>query len=530
MGSSISLPANPGIYAWEWRWIGILQAFFLIIALFGLDGPFVSMHFVRQNQTADVAHHVYREGWSAVIAPKASFSELYQPDDIFSAVVVPTPRFTIIHLEVPFHGIIGWPAAQVFRHHERAVVRLVSVAFAIISIRIFFLIVRRWVDPYPALAGTTLWATAPLIVHFGQVPTPDILATTGMAVAFFFALRGNLAPSSGAFLFALLAKLSIIIYGLPILVALLVAKECRSTGQFIKLSVLWGAAPLLSVLIWISLSRHDPYGSWVITGGFRPGNFGSLQVTDLLHPGFYLAPLIYLLPFGLGILGLTGLAFALRSHPPRMNFWIKGAILFALLCNYVVEKIVWAEPQYTVPVIFWTLLAASFGLPLLFEKMRESHAWRFALATLLLLHFAIAGYGIVFLKASRMPNLGDVQAAALHTPADARIVVYAGTPNASPSNWLDRNTMTLIPLGKEPHPGMLDALDKQLEKIHRVGFDYLLVFDVEEHHRGNPFGTAKPNYDTDYTVASSPVRRYFDGKYQKIYEGDHVVLYQFPRN
>jgi len=508
--------------------VGLLQVLFLIIALIGLDEPFVSMHFVRQNQTFDVATHVFREGWSAVVTPRASFTQLSSPDDPLSPLITPAPRFTIIHLEVPFHGLFGWPAALLVKDHERAIVRLVSVVFALLSIGVFHLIVRQWIEPQAALAGTALWAMAPFTIYFGQIPMPDMLATTGMALAFLFALRGNLAGSSVAFLFAILAKLSVIIYGLPILTALLIASNCRSIGSFLRITVLWGVVPLLGISAWLSLSRHDPYGSWVVFGGYRPGGYGALTLHDLAHPAFYLSPFVYLLPCGIGIIGAVGLLLAMVNNPPRMNFWLKAAILLSLFCNYSLERIVWLEPQYSVPVLFWVILAASMGLPRLFEKVRGSRPWRIAMVGIVVAHLVLVGATVIFLKSSRVPNYQDLVVAAQLTPPDARLVVYAATPSASPSSWTDRNTLTLHPIPTRT-PADFDAIAKQFLSFQEGGFDYLLVFDVEKHHRNIPFDSSAPVYDSDLTEQGSPFRRFCDDRYRKIFEGNHVILYSLVK-
>jgi hypothetical protein len=526
MFPSPDLPPEPKIAAWEWRGIVLLQILYFLIALPGIDAPFTSMHFVRQNQTYDVAHHVYEEGWPAIITPRASFSQAYDPNDTFSPLTLPQQRYTIIHLEVPFHGIFGWPAAQLFPNHSRAIARLVSVAATLLLMVVFHRIIRRWIDPIPALAGVALFVSAPIIVHFGQVPTPDILATTGVAISFLYALRGNTAASSAAFLFTVLAKMSIILYGLPVLTALLVARNCRTAISFLTTAALWGAAPLLGIIVWILQSRHDPYGSWVVIGGFRPGSFGPITAHDLVDLRGYIQPAMFLLPFGCGVLGATALLFAARNHPPLMNIWLKAAIALALLLNYVGERIVWREPQYTVPVLFWLFLAASLGLPGLLALARKSGAWKITFTALLLLHLAIAANAIWFLKASRVPNFASIIAAGNLTPTDARIVVYAATPNASPSSWLGRNTLTVVPLPNPPPPEMLSRFDHQLQTFSQAGFTYLLVFDAQEHRSLNPL--APPSYESDYTSAKSPVRQHFDSEFQRVFEGNHVVLYALP--
>jgi hypothetical protein len=387
-------------------------------------------------------------------------------------------------------------------------------------------VLRHWLEPSSALAGTALWTTAPLIVHFGQVPAPDILATTGIAAAFLFALRGQLAFSSGAFLFSLLAKLSIIIYGLPVLIALLLARDCRSIRQFIKLSLRWGLVPLTGELTWLSLSLHDPPGSWVVFGGYRPGEYGSIEFQDLIDPRFYVEPMMYLLPFGCGIVGIIGWLGALGS-PSQMNPWLKGSIVIALGLNYVVERIVWIEPQYTVPVLFWLVIAASFGFPRLFELFRRDNRWKVALGAILLVHLVVVIGAVCFLKASRVPNWPDLAAAGQQTPVDARVVVYVDTYRTSPPVWLNRNTLQLNRLS-DSDPAEWNALARQLPNFQKAGFDYLMIFDVVGHYGINPLKIVRPAdlYTTDYTDQGSLTRRFFDSRLQKIFEGDHVVLYR----
>jgi hypothetical protein len=523
-----SVPGSSRPTRAEWRLIGILQAFFLVTALFGLNGPFVSTHFVRQNYTFDVAQHVFHEGWSAVITPRGSFTQLSTPSNVFSPLPVPAPRYTICHLEVPFFGLIGWPAANVFQHDERAVVRLVAMMFTLLSIRFLYLVLRYWLDPHPALLGTAVWTTAPLILHFGQVPMPDILATTGMAAAFFFALRGRLVACSGAFLFAILAKMSILIYGLPILVALLIARDARSAGACVKLSLLWGIVPLLGLLGWLSLSLHDPPGSWGVVRGFQPGGYGPVRLTDLAKPEFYVRPLIFLFPFGCGLLGFLGLLFAAGSATPRMNPWLKASILISLATNYVMERIVCWEPQYTLPVLFWVMIAASLGFPRLLEKLRGNNRRKIAAAGIFFIQVVVVIGAAWFLKASRVPNLPDMEAAMKLIPANARVVIYSSVTSQPPPVWLNRNTLSFDPF-VDPKPADFNILEKQLRNFQKAGFDYLLLLDVQERYKFEAIIARGSRYQTDFTNHSSPERHFFDQKFHEMFEGNHVVLYSLAQ-
>src|SRR5436305_13466653 len=97
------------------RFVLLLQIGFLLMGLLRLSQPFVSAHFERQNQTYDIARHVFHDGWRAILLPKTSFS---LPDNL-------AQPFTSVHLELPFHGLLGWPFFTLFGH-ARAVVVLVS--------------------------------------------------------------------------------------------------------------------------------------------------------------------------------------------------------------------------------------------------------------------------------------------------------------------------------------------------------------------------------------------------------------------
>jgi hypothetical protein len=523
--SGFSVPGTARPSATELRVVALLQLFFLIVALFGLNRPFVSTHYVRQCFTFQTAQHVYHEGWSAVVLPKGSFTQLSgpDPDDMSTPLHIPAPRYTICRLEMPFIGIFGWPAAQLFPKHDAAVSRLVAVAFSIFCIGLLYRVLRYWFDPLPALLGTTIWTTAPLILHFGQVPMPDILATTGLVAAFYLALRGSLTGSSLAFLFALLAKLSVTPFGLPILVALQIARETRSAFQFVKLSLLWGLSPLLGAILLLVTGLHLPPGSWTIVGGYQPGTYGPLEFEDLTDPITYVRFLLFTFVSGCGLFGLLGLVFAAGDPTPRMNRLLKIAIDVAIMANYALERITLREPQYTLPILFWLIVAASFGFPRFIEKIRGDRRWRVASLAILLIQIGIATTDTIFLKASRVPNLAEMHAAMKLTPTDARVVVYAFVPNQAPPVWLNRNTLSFSPLANPD--ANRHFLQTRLEDFHKAGFNYLLVFDVNEYASIGTYRLSGDRHPRNLTNPSSPVRKFLDKRYRTLYDQNQVVLY-----
>ena len=67
---------------------------------------------------------------------------------------------------------------------------------------------------------------------------------------------------------------------------------------------------------------------------------------------------------------------------------------------------------------------------------------------------------------------------------------------------------------------------RDLERLHAAGFDHLIIFDLEGKHSLRPFRRlSRAPYATDFTAVASPVRHYCDQRFQKLYEGDHVLLY-----
>jgi hypothetical protein len=505
--------------------VHFFQLLFLVIMLFQLDAPFLSAHNERQNHTFEMARHVFHDGWRSIVTPKVSDTmEGYE-----------TQRYTAVLQEFPFHGVMGWPLT-LFTSHERAVVRLVSTAFALLSIQLLYWILRFWLPPAPSAAGAAIWAMAPLTLHFGQVPIPDILCTTGMLAAFWFALRGKLPASSGCFLFAVLAKLSVLPFGLPILAALLIARNCRSKRNFLQLSLAWGWPPLLGLLLWTGVLYWfaPPTSATILFIIVNRGNW-----ITLVSPSFYKIVLGCLLPFGLGALGFVGVVFALGAQRPKMDQRIKWAIIssniFYLIL--VVRKV--AEPQYLLPMLAWCVVPASFGFNLLMDKLRTSAAWRIALGAALVMHVLMTLAFTIDLKASRVPDYPDIERAAQLLPPDARVVVVYRFPcGCSPVVWLNRNIVSLW----DP-TGMAD----RFTALRRFGFTHVLIMDIESWHNdksadgplalaGRVFQALRKTPSVTganppgYADPASPFRQYCDQNFTSLFVAPHVVLYSmnFP--
>ncbi len=328
--------------------VHFFQILFLAVLLLQLDDPFLSAHNERQNQTFDMARHVYRDGWRSVLTPKVSYS--WRGTE--------TQPYTPMLMELPFHGVIAWPLTLVTTH-ERAVMRLISGAFALAAIQLIYLILRFWGPPGAAAAGAGVFALAPLFLHFGQVPMPDVISTAGMLGAFWFALRGRLAASSICFLFTLLAKISSVVFGLPVLVALVLARQCGSKKDFFRLAILWGWLPLSGLVLWEYLLNHYSPPTEMTIGQIMATR-GSWE--NLAKLSFYEIVIGSLVPMGIGVAGFLGLIFAWAGRQRLMNGWVKGAIIFsnAFFFLFVIRKV--PEPQYLLPMFAWCVIGSAFGL------------------------------------------------------------------------------------------------------------------------------------------------------------------------
>ena len=507
--------------------VGIQTVFFLS-SLVGLNGPFLSVHFERQNQTYDIARHVFQTGWQGIIIPEASFS-------MPGYTNLP---FTVSRLEFPFFGLIGWPFVMM-AGHDHAVVRLIAVAFSLLSIYLIFRILRHWLDPASALFGTALWAFAPLVLHFGQVPMPDILCTAAVMLAFYLALRGKLAASSMAFAFAILAKESVLSFGLPVLVALLAARNIRTSRAAIRTAVLWGVTPAILIAGWLALDRVGPPTPWTVLHVAKGDARGPLS--DFVSPSFYLHGIASLLPFGIGVMGCIALWFAFRNKTVHVDRWMKVSIVFASVFYvvFVVRKIL--EPQYFLPLLFWLIVATSFGFTSMAEKFSSSRAWRLVLFFACAAHVFGAWIFTSDLKASRVPDLPAITRAALLLPPGTRVaVIYLGY-GASPAVWLNRNVQSVSWAPQD--------LDRDLPAMEAANFRYLMILDVESRHRRRQLqlmslpvmietlklvltGQKLPDEEADPLTrlanAGSPPRQYCDAHLKRIFESPSAVLYELP--
>ena len=506
------------------RILYLIQLLFIGIAVFQLDAPFTGVHFERQNQTFDIARHIFDDGARSVFFPVASFSLWDHPER----------PFTIARLEFPFHGVLGQPIAALLGR-ERAAVRLVSLLFATLSICLVFNILRHWIAPAPALLGAVLWAAAPLTLHFGQVPMPDIVCTAGVLAAFYLALRGSLFGSSVCFLFAVLAKSSVVPFGLPVLAALLLAKNCRGVRPVVVTTILWGVLPATGLAGWLLLDFWSPPTPWTLFGTVGDSRGG---IKELFGPSLYVKTVGCLLPSGVGVLGVLGLGMSIVYRnsgapmwPPVLRWSASFACFFYFV--FVLGKI--NEPQYYLPLIVWVVLAAALGFAK-FSSAPRSKLMRAAVVLAACAHIPVATLMAIDLKSSRVPGIAEIADAGQLLPPDARVIVAYHHYGAGPAVWLQRNVIAMSPADEDPAA--------TVTALARAGFTHLMILDLESRYSSpgaslserwrqllqvfSRAATTRPAALSSFTV-QSPVRRYSDEHFATIAESQHLVLYSLGR-
>jgi hypothetical protein len=470
-----------------------------------------------------VARNIFHHGWRGVWAPRASFSLPGYEEQ----------PFTSIQLEFPFHGLLGWPIAEL-THHERTAVRIVSLFFALISIRLVYGILVHWFRPLVGAAGAAIWAAAPLVVQFGRAPMPDIVCTAGMLAAFLLALRGNLAGSSGCFLFSILAKTSVIVFGLPILVALLIREDSLTFRRMFRVALWWGIAPLVGLVTWVSLMHwFAPPTPWTLLHFVSDGP----QMLGVTSARFWIQIAACLLPFGAGLLGLLGIAAAWGKASagselgPLLKWTIFASNVFYLIL--VLRKI--SEPQYFLPPLAWLVIAAAPGLGHLAGKLRSGMIWRYVLPAIVGMHIVLAIVLARDLRSSRVPDFPSIESAARLLPPEARVVVAYPFYGASAAVWLNRNVYAVHDIG---------TLTMELPRLREAGFTHLCLLDIESRHNLSAerpmtlttrqlqklLGRSRisPIEDAAYASAGSSIRQYCDQRFPLLFASPHALLYSIP--
>jgi hypothetical protein len=455
------------------------------------DAPFLSASHERQNQTAELARDFALGGANAWLRPAAPFSHAQDP----------ARARTVIRFEFPFIGLLGWPFYRAFGTHawiERLVVGLLAAA----SVLLLHRLALRLSTPTGALAAALIWTASPLVLHYGAVPMPDIVAVTGLLAALRLALDGRNLASAMAQAAALLAKPTVLPFCLPPFLLQ------RSWPRRLA----WAAAALLPLIAWNALASGDPPGSLSLlrTGATAPNGFPG----DLFQFTFYWRSLAYLVVFGLGPAGaalvLLGLPSAWRAA------WFRGFVASSMASYILAPRFMWREPQYSLPVLAGLCLVAGMGTTPGQAWVRRSVPRRLAGGVALVLQLVTSTILVVDLKASRVPNFEDFAIAARILPPRARVLLVSPSYGASPAAWLGRNVL--------PMPPSDDPPEARLARLAGLGFSHLLFF--ENSLRAGPFSGARA-WSSSW-AAEARLLAHARASLELVHAGDRLLLFAIP--
>jgi hypothetical protein len=319
------------------------------------------------------------------------------------------------------------------------------------------------------------------------------------------------------------------IFGLPVLCALLVARHCKSIAEAVRLSLIWGGLPVGSLLGWATLtwvsSPETPWTLWKIF-------MGRGDVHILLRSNFYVFTIACAFVIGIGLVGsLAFIAMARRGSSP-MDPIIKWSILAAniIYLALVVQKIM--EPQYFLPTLAWMSLACGFGVGPLLSWCRQSRMRNGFLAAAVSLHVIVVAAATYELKSPRVHDLDDIKRAGVMIPPESRVIVAYPFYGGSAAVWLDHSVTVVHDLGE---------LQTRWPQLQRMGFTHLVSFHVDHRydftaplkavvtglHRVTG-GSVKAEKSEPFDNAAADIRRYCDRTFTKLFESNDTALYLLP--
>lgn len=433
---------------------------FFLIGLININSPFVNAQHERQNQTVSIAQNVAKFGLTGIFFPRADFSNPVSPES----------KYTVIHWEFPFLGVFYLPFAFI-GIQEFWIFRIIMILISIIAGHCAFKTFLFLTDNKAfSEILLSLFLFSPFVLHFGQVPMPDMITTCFLVISFYSALKFQqkqnnfyLFQASLFFGLSLIAKASIIPFGLPILGMFWSKNKLMSKN--IQISFLWGLLPSLFLISWALLSLESPEGSWNLLQARKD----QLDIVlDLLSFNYYFRIICYISLFGIGFVGLF---FTFKGIKAILESNKSAALLFNILISMVFTYIVlhtkmWREPQYSVPILFWLLILASFSITSFEIIWRKNRKY---IITGMLVQLIISGYLTIDLKADRMPHIEQLEKVSKEIPVDARVLQLSRSYGGTICLYLKQHNLAKIEDAADP--------GQFLSEYKKYGYQYLLFFD-----------------------------------------------------
>jgi 4-amino-4-deoxy-L-arabinose transferase-like glycosyltransferase len=122
-----------------------------------------------------ITHNTLDPGWFTNPASTTIYSlwAYYKIVQAFTGQAIVDPHYS--PFQMVFRNmdvLLKWP-------------RLSSVAFVLLSLPLLYVIGRRWLGRVPAMLGVTFYALSPLVIYYGQILRPDMLANLLIVLSIF---------------------------------------------------------------------------------------------------------------------------------------------------------------------------------------------------------------------------------------------------------------------------------------------------------------------------------------------------------
>lgn len=318
-----------------------------------------------------ISHNTLDPGWFVNPASTTIYSLwlYYKIVQLFTGETIVDPHYT--PFQMVFHHmdvLLKWP-------------RLTSVAFVILSLPLLYIAGRRWLGKAPAMLGVTFYALSPLVVYYGQILRPDMLANLLIVVSIFLFDQIIDNPAS--------RKLAVVI---GIVIGLAVSTRFFCLALTIPLATIYGvalfrktyAAQRKAIFISGLIAALVSFGTFFVTSPFVFFDFHQLLEDLKFETQSNFAELTGLGPFGNlhyyvveGIpeaIGkyLTGSAFIALVVVPFRRRTFKTYIYLILLVVFATGTCLnprhWA--RWSLPMLPILALLAGYGLTCIYDLIK----------------------------------------------------------------------------------------------------------------------------------------------------------------
>jgi len=518
--------------------LGLILLFLLSMMLRNLNQPLLDRHSWRQADTAGFARGL-AEGSFDLLHPKFL---AYYPDEFGINGAVES--------EFNLYPLIVAALYRLFGVHE-VLARLVSIAFALGTASLIYLLGRRYLDHTAGLLAVLTLGLSPLYVFYSRSVQPEstvlFLSVGGLYFFTHWLDREDwLAYGATAICTALafLTKITSLYIGLPLVVAAWMKYRWRLVGQW-RLWLLAALVLLPAAAYYLyahSLYQQSGLTVYGITGGW-PGSGKFDNLSQLLSADFYRVILTRLRGLILGnygfLLFLAGLAMAPKKREEWVLYsWLGAVALFVL----VVAQGNRQHEYYQLPVVPVGALFVGKALAALLRPgtldlellLIRRHAGAVLVVLLLMLSLRGALRSLAPMYAQSSVLLEVAEATQRLTPAQQPVAIlhdWARVPEVfyyahrrGWSLWLERTPEgeydRLIISVREKTPSgwrvqeKLESGIERFELLRSLGATSLVV-SLE---KGTP-----------EEFARSPIGKALDQRYRLVGLGEHWVIYDLRR-